>query len=238
MQILRGVYPEPFDFAQDRLRRRAQDDRKLTRKGTGTVATRLSAGRKNRETEVKLRIGTARAMRASLAPLGFTQIHARAFEDNVLYDTPDRVLRRTRCLIRIRRYGRDWTLTYKGTPDPDRHFKSRLELESSLDNPEAMQGILKSLGMVPVFRYQKYRTEYAISGARGKIRLEVALDETPVGNFVELEGSRREIDRIARQLGFRRSDYITASYGALYMEACAGQRQPATDMVFKRRAAR
>lgn len=201
----------------------------------------LIPARRTRETEVKIRIDNASALCARLKQLGFRRIHPRALEDNVLFDTPDRALRRARCLVRIREYGSRWTVTYKGTPDPDRFFKSRIELESQVDNPEAMRAILFKLGMHPVFRYQKYRAEFALGEQRRSRKptlevalLEIALDETPIGDYIELEGSRRSIDRGARALGYSRSDYITASYGALYLEDCVRRKKPPTDMVFRK----
>lgn len=191
--------------------------------------------RQNRETEVKIRIGNARALRARLKQLGLVRVHPKALEDNVLFDTPDRALRKVRSILRLRCYGSRWSVTYKGTPEPDRYFKSRLELESELDRPEAIEAIFRTLGLVPVFRYQKYRTRYAVprKPGQGEVWLEVALDETPIGDFIELEGSRRAIDRIAHALGYTRADYSTASYGALYLDDCASKNIAPGNMVFE-----
>ena len=190
--------------------------------------------RQNRETEVKIRIGDSRALRARLKQLGLVRVHPKALEDNVLFDTPDRALRKVRSILRLRSYGSRWTVTYKGTPEPDRYFKSRLEFESEIDRPEAIEAIFRTLGLVPVFRYQKYRTHFTVprKPGQGEVWLDVALDETPIGDFIELEGSRRAIDRIARALGYSRADYSTASYGALYLEDCAKKNVAPADMVF------
>ena len=188
---------------------------------------------RRRETEIKLRIADVPAMRKQLRKFGFVPIHRRALEDNVLYDTPDRKLRQVRSLIRLRHYGARWVLTYKDTPDPDQHFKSRVELETEIQEPQAIRSILEVLGLQPVFRYQKYRAHYRqLDPGPGRPGGEVALDETPVGNFLELEGSRAWIDRVARQLGYSRSDYTTSSYGALYREDCRKRGVPPGDMLF------
>jgi len=63
----------------------------------------------------------------------------------------------------------------------------------------------------------------------------VLLDETPIGNFLELEGSPRWIDRTARRLGFSPKDYINRSYGYLYLAWCRERRIRPKDMVFKNR---
>ena len=69
--------------------------------------------------------------------------------------------------------------------------------------------------MRPCFRYEKFRTTYRLPGIRN---LKVEVDETPIGLFLELEGPGREIDRAAARLGFGPAEYITKSYGALFME--------------------
>ena len=187
---------------------------------------------RNRETEVKIRVADAGAMRKQLRKLGFRPIHRRSLEDNVLYDTPDRALRRIRAILRLRRYGSIWVLTYKGTPDPDPTYKSRVELETEIEEPQALRAIFEVIGFRPVFRYQKYRVQYAKQVTGRRVSGEVSLDETPVGNFLELEGSRSWIDRVARELGFSRRDYITASYGALYLAVCRQRGVSSGDMIF------
>jgi len=189
-----------------------------------------------RETEVKIRISNPRSIRNQLKGLRLVEIHKRTLEDNVLFDTPDRTLRKARCILRLRRYGSRWWITYKGTPDADPHYKSRVELETEVTDPAAVRGIFQALGLVPVFRYQKYRAQFAPQALLHgrKPRLEVALDETPIGDFMELEGSRAAIDRIARQFGYSHRDYSTASYGALYLEECRKENRTPTDMVFQR----
>jgi adenylate cyclase class 2 len=189
---------------------------------------------RKRETEVKLKVSDIEAMRTRLERLGLRLRERRSLEDNVLFDTPDRALRKVRSVLRLRHYAGEWIVTFKGTPAADPLYKSRLELESAVDNPEAIRLLFEALGFRPVFRYQKYRSHYVPSGSveSRKASFEVALDETPIGNFLEIEGSRRSIDRMARQLGYERSDYSTASYGALYLEDCRKRNIAPGDMIF------
>ncbi|MBI3896219.1 MAG: class IV adenylate cyclase [Acidobacteria bacterium] len=195
---------------------------------------------RNRETEVKIRIADVRTVKEQLRKLGLPLLHRRSLEDNVLYDTPDRALRRIRSILRLRHYRSHWWLTYKGTPFPDPHYKSRLELEIEIQQPRVTASLLQALGFQPVFRYQKYRSQYGnINPRRRESRrrdrremIEVSLDETPIGNFVELEGPPPVIDRVARWLGYTRANYLTASYGALYLEECREKNIPPGDMVF------
>jgi adenylate cyclase class 2 len=96
-------------------------------------------------------------------------------------------------------------------------YKIREEHEIRVSNQEEVSRIIEGLGLRPCFRYEKFRTTYRLPGIRN---LKVEVDETPIGLFLELEGPRRQIDRAAARLGFGRDEYITKSYGALFMEEC------------------
>jgi adenylate cyclase, class 2 len=189
---------------------------------------------RKRETEIKLPVTNSTAIRKRLAAIGLVQVHRRCLEDNHLFDTPDRVLRKNRSVLRLRRYGNECRVTFKGTPEDDRLYKTRIELESVVDDSEAIRLVFEALGFHPAFRYQKYRTVFAPVNAKGKRGppCEAALDETPIGAFVELEGTRRWIDRVARELGYKREDYSTASYGALFIEYCRQRNMAPGDMLF------
>jgi adenylate cyclase class 2 len=183
----------------------------------------------NLEIEIKLRIDSVAATRRMLRRLGFSIANRRVFEVNMIFDTEACTLRGGRKLMRMRQAGRRHTLTFKGPPNSSR-YKSREELESELGDPASMRRILERLGYAAVFRYEKYRTEYAGPDSAGA----VMLDETPIGAFLELEGRPRWIDRTAGALGFSRDDYITASYGRLYLEHCQAKGVEPTNMVFDR----
>lgn len=195
---------------------------------------------RNREIEIKIKLANVQATRRRLLELGFRLSHRRTLEDNTLFDTPDRSLRKDRSILRLRRYGPRWMVTYKGTPAEDSFYKSRVELETPVEKPQSIRAIFDALGFRPVFRYQKYRSRFVPSGTteRRAPTREVALDETPIGNFLELEGSRAWIDDVARQLGYSRNDYSTASYGALYLEECHKRNIPPGDMLFASRSRR
>jgi adenylate cyclase class 2 len=179
------------------------------------------------ETEVKLRIAGADAIRARIGAAGFRVRAPRALERNVVFDTPELALRRRRELIRIREVNGKATLTFKGPRQPGKH-KVREELESALSDARAVERIFERAGLRPVFRYEKYRTEYSRNSDPGVIML----DETPIGNYLELEGPPEWIDATARELGFTESEYILASYGALYLDYCRQQNIEPANMEF------
>jgi adenylate cyclase class 2 len=186
----------------------------------------------NFEIEIKLRLPSdISKIRRTLRKLGFRITEARSHEFNTLFDNPKDALGEQGKLIRIRRVGRHTLLTYKG-PSKSIRYKKRHELEVYVSDADLLEKILKSIGYQPVFRYEKFRTEFSNPSERaGK----VLLDETPVGNFLELEGTPRWIGRTARLLGFSQADYITGSYGYLHMLYCREYGLTSKDMLFPSR---
>jgi adenylate cyclase class 2 len=129
-------------------------------------------------------------------------------------------------MLRLRKYGETWLLTHKAKSKAGRH-KTRVELETRIENGKQMDAILRALGFEPTFRYEKYRAEW--SDGTGH----VVLDETPIGNFGEIEGSPRWLDHTARALGIARSDYITQTYAPMFFEWKRRTQSAATEMTFR-----
>lgn len=178
------------------------------------------------EIEIKLRVDSA-AARAMLAALGFAVRHARELETNIVFDTADGRMKRNGELLRLRRQGARTLLTFKGPGRAAKH-KSREEVEVDVSDGEAFETILARLGYAPAFRYEKYRTEYERPGENGL----VTVDETPIGDFIEIEGEPGWIDATAWDLGFDETAYITGSYGGLYAAHRKQNPSSAPDMVF------
>ena len=164
-----------------------------------------------REVEIKFRVADVRALVRRLRAVGFRLVTRRTHEMNTLYDLPGGVLRARKELLRIRKYGSAWTLTHKSGTTRGQH-SSRVELETAVNDGHKMDAILRALGYAPSFRYEKFRAEWA--GGKGH----VVVDETPIGNFCEIEGPPRWIDATARKLGVSTPDYITRNYAALFAE--------------------
>ena len=182
----------------------------------------------NLEVEIKVALpDDLSGIRETLKAAGLEIKTSRKFEANTILDTPDLALRRKRELIRIRRVGQESILTYKGQPQPGEH-KTREEIESDVADPDRVELIFARLGYHPVFRYEKFRTEFSRLGAEGV----VTLDETPIGNFLEIEGAPEWIDALAAQLGFYKSDYVLLSYAGLYFAHCEKHGLTASNMVF------
>lgn len=182
----------------------------------------------NREVEIKFRVEDASALTAALQSAGFRLVTPRTHEMNTLYDQDGGKLRRRGALVRLREYGSKWTLTYKDKsgPQSEKH-KSRREVETVVENGPAMVEILEALGYEPSFRYEKYRSEW--SDSKGH----VVIDETPVGNFGEIEGQPDWIDATAHRLGISPEQYLKQSYAELFIAWKQKNNSSATEMTFQ-----
>ena len=189
--------------------------------------------RHRHETEIKLLAHDRKQLRKRLAQLAFKVFKARHFESNHLFDFPDLRLRKSGCLLRLRFAGGECLLTFKGPPLRTRRYGSRREIETRVEDGALLQEVLKSLGLKSVFVYEKYRTIFA-GGNRAGLHGSplVAYDETPIGNYLELEGPEKWIDKVATRLGYSPRDYITSTYLALYIQKCREEHRKPGNMVF------
>lgn len=179
------------------------------------------------EVEIKIALHSVRAIRARLRRIGFRLSHPREFESNTLLDSPDGTLRAAGRVLRLRQFGPAYVVTFKGKGTEARH-KIREELEFRVDSLDAAAALFDRLGYQPSFRYEKFRTTF--SDGEG----EATIDETPIGNYLELEGAPDWIDRTAAALCYKEDQYITLSYGRLYMDYCQRVNEPPSHMVFSR----
>jgi adenylate cyclase, class 2 len=181
------------------------------------------------ETEIKFPVSDLDALGQRLLAAGFRIETPRSFESNVLYDTPDRKLRARTEILRIRNYAGRWVLTHKRLPDTgpgeDRH-KHRIETETVVSDGDALTEVFRSLGLVAAFRYEKWRTEWTDHAGH------CVVDETPIGNYAELEGPAEWIDRTAERLGIDSSERLTLSYGRLFDLWREEHRSAAQDLTF------
>lgn len=171
------------------------------------------------EIEVKIALADPQAFEQRLPALGFHLETPRRFERNTLYDAPDRALRTTHQILRIREYGDVWTLTHKRHPDQEdstaARYKVRVETETVVADGPALGEIFTRLGYSPMFRYEKYRAEW--SQLWNETRVHLVLDDTPIGTFAELEGPIAWIDHTLKSLEIDPNACISDSYGRLFM---------------------
>jgi adenylate cyclase class 2 len=181
------------------------------------------------EIELKFSVDDVSKLRAAIAGAGFRLKTERSFESNTLYDTEDRQLRGRKQILRLRNYAGRCVLTHKRQPSgssSDTRYKTRLESESEVEDCAALAEIFTQLGYGPVFRYEKYRTEW--TGGEGHL----VLDETPIGVWAELEGAPEWIDAMLVQLGVGVEQCSTESYGKMFLRWKEDTGSPAENLTF------
>ena len=198
----------------------------------------------NREIEVKIRIDDVDMLRGRIARAG-ARMYRRVLEQNTLFDTAEGSIRRSGRVVRLRietpvshdrvPNGRLRAVLTSKAPvlqsakarsKPSR-YKERLEREVIVVTPDNFREQLLALGFRPRFRYEKYRTSYRLPGVH------IELDETPVGTYLELEGTPQAIESSARKLGFSPADYRTETYWGVYAADCKRRGVRPTNMLFR-----
>jgi len=177
------------------------------------------------EREIKLRYDSVESACAAVAATGATPLLGRRLQEDALLDTEDESLRRRRCVLRIRIENGKSRITFKG-PIRESSMKLRDEFETVVGDGALLLRIFEELGYHVWFRYEKYREEYAHEDVI------VAIDETPVGVFVEIEGSEQGITAMARALGRKPDDYVLDSYRGLFLKHREAHGLTGSDMVF------
>jgi adenylate cyclase class 2 len=178
------------------------------------------------EREVKLRFSSPEEARAAVLAAGATPLRGRRLQEDCLLDTADEVVRIRRCVLRIRVECGKSRVTWKG-PVQASLMKVREELETVVGDGDILLRLFAELGYHPWFRYQKYREEFAQED------VVVAVDETPVGTYVELEGGEAGISAMAERLGRTPADFVLDSYRTLFVRWQEVHGDAGQDMVFE-----
>jgi len=177
------------------------------------------------EREIKLRFDDPSVARAAVVATGATLLKSRRLQHDCLLDNVSGHLRESRSILRVRREPDACFVTFKGPIQPST-MKLREEIETTISDAAGMLSVLHALGYHVWFRYEKMREEFLYSEAV------IAIDETPVGTFVEIEGSEDSVVRAVAALGRGPSDYVLLSYRTLYVEHQTRAGLPVSDMLF------
>jgi predicted adenylyl cyclase CyaB len=162
------------------------------------------------EIEVKFLVRDSKTITEKLRRLGFRIAVGRHREKNYLFDDLSHSLQNQGKLLRIRQTPSVQTVTYKGPISAGSKLKHREEIETRIDDAAVFHRIFKEIGFSVTTEYSKYRTLFE------KEPFLVSLDETEVGNYLEVEGpSDEEITRLAEKLGYSEADFIRQTYAEL-----------------------
>ena len=175
------------------------------------------------ERELKFTCDNLEAVRERLADLEAERQGGAAFEDNLLFDR-QRELEKAGSILRLRSDRHGARLTVKGPPSFEEGVKLRDEREISVSDAAETQALLEMLGYSIVQRYQKMREEWQLGG------VVAALDHTPIGDFVEFEGSSAA--QVAKRCGFEIEAAEQRSYIHIYADHLLEHPEAPPQMVF------
>ncbi len=134
----------------------------------------------------------------------------RVFDGEIctfFYDTPTGAISKRKDLLRLRRIGKDVTLTYKRYIR-NKKVKIREEYETEVGNLEEMDLILRSLGFQVTEKMLKKRVSFKTESAR--VDIDVHLENYSfIPPLLEIEAKDEEtINKLAGQLGFSSVDLL------------------------------
>ena len=178
------------------------------------------------EVEVKLGVRDLGGLRETLRSQS-ARVRAPLHEEvNDLYDDAEGALSGSGRTLRLRRAAGRAILTYKGRSRFQNGIKTREEREVEVSDGGEAEAILGGLGLIRRFRYEKRREEWDFEDCI------VCLDETPIGNFVEVEGDPTDIRRVFVGLGLDFTEAIPYSYAELYQRRRKADPALPPDMVW------
>ena len=187
----------------------------------------------NKTLEIEVKLAADTLDRLHRAGFNLKQLKPRHFEDNWLLDSSAGTLLNQGAALRVRITAEGGLITYKGVVSETAisPLKVREEIESEVSDPDRVMDLFERIGFHRAFRYQKYRTIYCLEVDGHE--LEVAFDETPLGNFIEIEGDEDRVLYALKAAGFPSTDIIRESYPELQASRCRERGVPLEDLVFK-----
>jgi predicted adenylyl cyclase CyaB len=165
------------------------------------------------EIEIKFTVKDTKAVSEKLRKLGFRIAVGRHEEKNYLFDDEPGDIRRAGKLLRVRKTPSSQTVTFKGPILATSKLKHREEIECRIESAETLIRIFEEVGFTVRTEYSKYRTVFEKDG------LNVSLDETEAGNYLEVEGpSDEQITKLGEKLGYSEEDFVRRTYAELIGE--------------------
>ncbi|MFA6888131.1 MAG: class IV adenylate cyclase [Candidatus Woesearchaeota archaeon] len=174
------------------------------------------------ETEVKIKIDAVEPIKQKLLGMKAELYKKRALQTDLYFG--NKKLRKNGQTLKIRDNA---IFTYKGPAEKKKNIRSNEEIEIMIDNAAYLQLLLEKLGYVQYWKKERYRESYLIN------MTQICIDETPMGNFIEIEGKKENILDIAKRLGFSQKDFSADGYGKIWREY-AKKNKCKGDMVFKK----
>lgn len=137
------------------------------------------------------------------------------YQKTVMFDNYDKIMEYTDGRIRLRQQGSKVSLSYKRPLPSVGNEKKEVELETEIGNFEVMSNILRMMGYAPSSSYEKYTNSLAL---KDQAEIHVEIQKYPFGNFLEIEGEKKEIEEVAKKLGFAIKDALINPVDTLFTE--------------------
>lgn len=183
------------------------------------------------EQEIKIPVAAFAPVRGRLAELRARCQVPFTLEDNWVLDDDHGSLAASGRLLRVRRAGQRCWVTLKEPASFEGGVKSRVELETGVADADGALAVFRRLGFAAVRRYQKRRETWAFGD------FVVALDETPLGGFVEVEGPGDRLAAAAVDLGLNPATAARGTYLDLWHAYRALHPDAPPDMLFSAESA-
>ena len=164
------------------------------------------------ERELKFAASDLGLVRDRLKDIGAIFID-KYFEQNIVFDRPDKSLKERRILLRLRKIKNRNILCLKCPHNGQRSSQIKIldEYETEISNRENFIAILNKLGFDISFQYEKIREKWRFED------LIICLDILPFGEYVEIEGDG-DLFGFAQKLGLREKDATSKNYHELNSE--------------------
>lgn len=166
-----------------------------------------------KEIEIKFEVKNIRTFRSKLKKAKAKLAVPRHFEDNWIFDTEDDKHWKNNCMIRLRKANKT-LLTFKGNLEFDRAkdelYREADEHEIEVSDFDTAVKILELLGFKRKKIYQKYREIWKLNNTK------ICIDELPFGKYIEIEGSKANIEKTIKCLGFDSTARLTKTYQEIW----------------------
>lgn len=176
--------------------------------------------------EIELKVKVNDDIFKKLYEAGFLYVKT-VYERNFLYDFKEENLKKANSICRIRRERnlgngvQDIILTLKKNIKSDDIYKEEIELETHIseDKLEALDDALNDSNLGSVFVYEKFRHVFSIND----MDVVLLVDVLPlIGRFIEVEGSKEEIQKVLSLLNIQNDDTQKSNYMALLKSHARG----------------
>lgn len=135
------------------------------------------------------------------------------FQKTIRLDTPNDDLEKKGIFLRVRKEVAD-TMTVKIKNKHNDNFFEREEYEIKIEDADKAALMLKAVGFLKERILEKYRREFSFE----KSDTHVVVDRLPFGNYIEIEGSTTEIEKMIESLSLDSKKRIINTYWDLWRD--------------------